>query len=1766
MKTRLLALLLSFVSGAASANNYWYLNCKKECSSCSETGQCGTDTNAYNNNLKDEISTSGQGDGNGALNAAENLAALGYECSVTIINSYGVRTVTTFPPNSTPQTLPQVPGISSDNYSPTSLLFDGASPDLVKYQDVNGLRIPKYMPVKGGGRVINVLNDGYEIVKYPSAALGAPDSNGIRTPANPELARSMTIYRNPDYNPANPMAPSLGNLDVIDKQRHPQSGVWVTRCTRIHAPQNDNSWLTSYYLGDPVQNQTLQPYRKITITRTPHANGTESTREITEDLNDGSYVITSDISATYAFYKFGDPVKLAETRHTGTGTEIATTWTYNTNPKEQAAFNKPATLRRSDGQWANYTYQGSPVTGILVTKTVSGWLDQAAPAVGTAPNEAASRVVVEIEAKNETGTFSREEKIQGVVVSKTWGERFKDNSGQIVEKSRVETGSATLTTIRTAFPSDAATPAAQRGRMKSVENPDGTLSLYAYSLQGANRVETVDSGSGTLSGVTDGTRTVSTYTKDDTLIKEVVSDIASGVILSTREAIAFDANDEPTRWAFDNDPDDYSETLNGCCGIDSTRSRDGILTTYTRDGLKRPKTAISQGITLTYTYGKKTIGSTDFPSVSITATAGSLTLNQGSTVYDHAGNVIQQISPDLNGDGNEEITATTRDFSTRTTTVTNPGGGTIVSTDFADGQSQSTTGTATAPRFYSYSTHNEQGGGELTATAPTANGPWNLTYTNLAGQTLKTVFSPTLITDPSALITSTNTFDSLGRVISTTDADGVTQLLAYNAQGEAYRQAIDLNQNNEIDSADRITDTVQDVVDESPIGAAIRSTSIIYDLDNNPVTLSTSYRSPDGLTTRQESLGVANPSTSVSASHLDRADGSWTDTTTNPDGTRQVTEYSNWLPVTQASYSSLPSSALLSSVSTGYDALRRPVSQTHSRTASAVVTRTAYHATNGLVVSVTEDLTTGTDRVTSFTYDSMGRRTSTTLPDNSATYMSYWPTGQEKASYGSKTNPTVKLYTAEGQLHKLRTFRSANLALAPDENTANYDETTWTYNNRNQLTRKQYADGKGTDYTYTAGGKLYTRTWARTVEGDPLVTTYGYNDAGELTTTDYSDSTPDVTIVFDNLGRQESITNGVATSVFAYDPATLALDTETITYNLPGQPVFSRVLDRSRDTLGRDTGYTLRSADVSSAPETQAKYTYHATTGRLATIRSGDVSSPQTFTYGYTPNSSLLQTVTGPVHTVTNTYEPTRNVLDIKENKAGTTSISKYDYLVNAIGQRTNVSTSGTAFPATPSWSWGYDSLGQVISADSSVNTSDRTYQYDAIGNRKKSADGLTLPGSDNYTSNELNQYSSLSLNSQPATLNDYDDDGNLTSGQLPTGSAGLVWDAENRLIAVNVLGQDTIHYTYDAQSRRISRSVGVSPTASNTIHIYDAWNVIAEYSIQNSTSSIQKSYLWGTDLSGSLQGAGGVGGLLSVNIHDPQSMIHYPLFDGNGNVSEYLAADGSTAAHFEYDPFGNTIVNTDTNNQFTYRFSTKPLDQVTGLLYYGYRYYDPVTGRWPSRDPIEERGGINLYGFIKNDGGNTWDYLGFWTGNQLLQEALRYQGERVLFAAPLGPGWIKVTAFLESSVKQCFNGSYAEVSVGVEGSWTIGNGIDTGIGDRKKPRPKTGGGGRRKKVDPPLNPDPKVGDKEHEGGGSIASGMECCPEKKLEWIAYVKASGKLGVGVGVEILAQYDLLGDDLLSFENLTVGANYGWIGYYGSEFKFSVTGGGTGIIPLN
>ncbi|MBK1856465.1 RHS repeat-associated core domain-containing protein [Verrucomicrobiaceae bacterium 5K15] len=541
--------------------------------------------------------------------------------------------------------------------------------------------------------------------------------------------------------------------------------------------------------------------------------------------------------------------------------------------------------------------------------------------------------------------------------------------------------------------------------------------------------------------------------------------------------------------------------------------------------------------------------------------------------------------------------------------------------------------------------------------------------------------------------------------------------------------------------------------------------------------------------------------------------------------------------------------------------------------------------------------------------------------------------------------------------------------------------TTWNYDSqRGWLTSKRDAASKGADYTYTPAGRLKTRTWARTGTNTTsgILTTYSYSH-GLLSSVVYSNdpaSTPTVSYSYDGYGRPVTVTQGSNTHTYAYDAATLVLDKETIDYN-----GFTRILDRSQDGLLRPTGFSV--AAPSQAAEHSVSYTYD-TASRLSTVANGT----DTFTYSYLPDSyGVVEHVTRTGgHTVTNAYEASRNVLLSKTNHTGTPAdptpvISKFAYTTNNLGQRTSLTTSGSAFTTAPVYSWSYNAAGELVEADdTSAANNDRAYQFDAIGNREKTADGLLadLPNDPNYIADAVNQYTKANGVSLPVDA--YDDDGNLTVAPLPVDQNTNVryhWDAENRLVKITSLDETTTiaEYSYDYLGRRISKSVPQNGTPQSPIPIsyflYDGWNIITEYS----GTTLAKTYTWGMDLSGSMQGAGGVGGLLSVS-HGASS--YYPTYDGNGNVSEYLDSTGTVQAHYEYDAFGNTVVGTGTKvNDFAHRFSTKPHDAETGLYYYGYRYYDPVTGRWPSRDPIEEKGGLNLYSFIGNDGLNNWDYLG---------------------------------------------------------------------------------------------------------------------------------------------------------------------------------------------
>jgi RHS repeat-associated protein len=339
--------------------------------------------------------------------------------------------------------------------------------------------------------------------------------------------------------------------------------------------------------------------------------------------------------------------------------------------------------------------------------------------------------------------------------------------------------------------------------------------------------------------------------------------------------------------------------------------------------------------------------------------------------------------------------------------------------------------------------------------------------------------------------------------------------------------------------------------------------------------------------------------------------------------------------------------------------------------------------------------------------------------------------------------------------------------------------------------------------------------------------------------------------------------------------------------------------------------------------------------------------------------ANVLCLITTPLR-----FENSRDLITTVSNTFGTATISAFGYENDGLGRRT--ARVDTTPSLTVNNAFGYNFKSEVTSA--TMANGDSKYNYDPIGNRVfSSLNALT----NTYSANALNQYSSLQPKDlQPINLS-YDLDGNM----LTNGIWSYSWDAENRLTAVYSNNTLLVSNIYDHQSRRIAKIVSHGGTETQRREfIYDDWNLIQE-TIHNSQLTITNSYTWGLDLSGTLQGAGGVGGLLAVT---RGSATYFPCFDANGNVTEYIDATGAIKAHYAFDAFGNTISQSgDMASTFSHRFSTKYADDETGLYYYGYRYYAPELGRWVNRDPIGEDGSKDIYGFVANDSIDYFDILG---------------------------------------------------------------------------------------------------------------------------------------------------------------------------------------------
>jgi RHS repeat-associated protein len=681
-------------------------------------------------------------------------------------------------------------------------------------------------------------------------------------------------------------------------------------------------------------------------------------------------------------------------------------------------------------------------------------------------------------------------------------------------------------------------------------------------------------------------------------------------------------------------------------------------------------------------------------------------------------------------------------------------------------------------------------------------------------------------------------------------------------------------------------------------------------------------------------------------------------------------------------------------------------SQTRTNNYNALHQLTSVTQNGNTLVSIAPDgkgrpgtVTNANSYTLAYTYDDLNRLLRVTYPDQTYTE-NQWGcchldakrdrAGNVTNLIYNEVNRLVLAFDAKNQVTEYLYDPAGNLTKLID---GSHNATQWQYGNRNRVAKKIYADGSFYLYDYDGVGNLWHQTDAKGV-----MTTYGYDVVNNLAQISAA-GLATIGFTYDSLNRRTQMTDGVGTTTFGYD---LASQLTTV-----DGPWANDAVTLSYDALGRTTGRSINN------------------TGS-ATLLYDSYGRPQTatnplgsFTYNYpTAVSTLLNSITssaGP-STAFSYLDAVHDlrVGEIWHKDSGSQTISKFDYEYDVLGQITKWTQQ--AGPAAPqAYGFGYDPVGQlksgILKDASQTILKSYTYDYDGSGNRTVEAIDSLVTGDTLNNLNQLttrqggtgvmpirgttNEPSTVTVNGSPAavkadnsfegkaavtagdntvtvTATDangnnttnhynvvvtgsgsktlvYDANGNLTSD----GTRTFEWDPLNRLIAVSS-GTHRSEFTYNGLSQRVKIIEKDNNAVTSTKNLVWVGSEICEE--RDASNNVTKRYY--------LQG-------MQVG-----STNYYYTRDHLGSIRELTDSSGSVQTRYDYDPYGRRTKlsgSLDADFGFTGHYYHQP----SGLHLALYRAYDGDLGRWISRDPIAEAGGVNLYRYVLNSPINLWDPYG---------------------------------------------------------------------------------------------------------------------------------------------------------------------------------------------
>jgi RHS repeat-associated protein len=773
----------------------------------------------------------------------------------------------------------------------------------------------------------------------------------------------------------------------------------------------------------------------------------------------------------------------------------------------------------------------------------------------------------------------------------------------------------------------------------------------------------------------------------------------------------------------------------------------------------------------------------------------------------------------------------------------------------------------------------------------------------------------------------------------------------------------------------------------------------------------------------------------------------------------------------------------------------------------------------GQIVDLTYDID---DRITNLVnpnnvslgiaYDSLWRPLSVTYPDTGVEHWGYTSNVFDITSYTNQIGNIVTCaYDAMGrQTNEVFTGVTTNSVTydgASDLLTltdGKHQTTTWNYDQYGNVTNKVDAAGNTAfAYKYDADNRL-TNRWTPAKTN----TAYSYDSAGNLIHVTYPVS-PAISLSYDALNRLTNMVDSVGTTHYTYDQVGQLMSEGGL---WPNDAVSYTYTNRLRTSL---------SLQAPSGSAWTQSYGYDLSR------RLTSVGSPAgTFGYIYDPVKLLRVTSLNFPNGVyiTNTYDSVARMLSTRLLNSSSSILDSESYAYNQAGQLTaETNTAGdfrnytydnegeltTAFGkeaggTTNRWQeqfgYTYDGAGnlnyrtnnallQAFTVNNLNELSNATYSgmLTVAGTTTSPATNVTVNtsnavlyadstfastnqplvnGSNTFTAVAKDIYGRINTNSVTAYLPatnaySYDGNGNLTND----GTRNFAYDDENQLTSVWVANVWSNNFVYDGKlRRRIERDYSWNSsvwTETNEIHfIYDRNVVIQE---RNASNNPQVTYTRGNDLSGTLQGTGGIGGLLARTDYGQEipgtPTTAYYHADGNGNITMLIYTNQIIAAKYLYDPYGKTLsLSGPLASLNVYLFSSKEWNNTTGLYYYLYRHYDPNLQRWLNRDPIQELGGLNLYNYVGNSpvdfvdpygltiggavvGGGIGGVVGAYTGG-IIGGAIGGLGGLVGGGAggtAVEPGGGTAVGAISGTAA----GSAAGASVGAD----IGAGIGTGVG-----------------------------------------------------------------------------------------------------------------------